>query len=209
MLRCSFSTIEEIHEQLAAGFRPYIAENVQIVQPLRFRDAVRWKQQDFEGEILFDLLAESRLSASPPLRGRPVVELSGTDAGGASAWVSWHEKWTKLSKDRSFTLESGNFGFYWGRPLQIDAMLFRAEWPNENCESKTSGHPHWQFDIQTSGLSIKRMHFAMGGWNSAKQFPACWRRFPNEKSELRAWAVATIQYARTQIIEYPPTGARG
>lgn len=207
MLQCKATEIKKYHTFLKGEFAPHLSDTCSIDRRPAERNSKKWEALGYEGFAIFQLWPETAVYSQNPQRYRsPVAQLAqvAVDAAERYWWVSWEEQWHKSRKDPHFCLRHAGLTFYRGRPMAVDQVLFRAEWPDETAALK-SGHPHWHVDLVESGLSISGIHLAMSGWSSGDgNFPACWQAYPTDCKDLLSWAGRTLEYVRSELIQYPP-----
>jgi hypothetical protein len=226
--------IKQLHTAMVKESNRLLETKV-CVNPSR-RD---WESLRPSKEITFELFPANFVDGETARRGRlgrPVTVLPlfrpGTDAA-PSYWVSWYEKWQKLTQP-GFTLLTASWTVYRGIRTQDKAQLVRADWDQlsnmpPNC---AAGQPHWHLDqpvivsndksndapssalremqplrvgapamvsLDAEGITVNHIHLAMGAWNPDSPHPQCWQRGARNWTEVRDWAIRTLEYLQGQF----------
>ena len=203
---CQVSAVHKFHQLLIQDVDAFLIGPLTVNATGDLRHS-EWSKKSARGDVVFEMTSDN--GAWVNLNHRTVTPIIptaspeiATDEGVRRVWVSWREKWFKHQGTLNLSLRSVGMAFYWGTSHAVPDTLFRAEWDQKDCVSRASdaGHPHWQF----SNTPSSRVHFGMAGWTCADTAPDCWQLFPSSDSVVREWARKTLEYAKSQLEQYPP-----
>jgi hypothetical protein len=223
-IRCAKSDVNKYHQALSASAAAALGAPFQI-RPVGFNGDWRkvGRGKKIPSRIGFSLVSGVVTSAAHRSQPDYVLKIPTLPSGETTLgwWLSWFEEWeTVTGASSEVTLRSASFGFFCGNryAAEPEELVFRAEWGPFNLgiiQNGNAAHPHWHAhheviceNAQGGGQSVVKLHgfhLPMGGWtHSAIEPAACWQFAPpkpDDPSILREWAVRTMGYFKTQMVE--------
>lgn len=183
----SASEIEAYHRRLVDALVEYSLFSQRTI--IRHNGASEWKSSKFHGSVDFDLWPVDSPTMARSDRGRelpilalgPLEELERKNlveihGNNNYCWISWHERWERLSlqspfqrrrgAEPKFMLSTVQWILFWGPPEGEIVQIARAEWDNARHirekmkehglfessrrhlaeDSDSAGQPHWHVD---------------------------------------------------------------
>jgi hypothetical protein len=157
--------------------------------------------------------AEAQLFLQPKVTeayedGRPLLKIRCHEEVGV--WGGWHSRWLNVGgKRQKFEWEflSASWRFLVGRDHDV-SLLLRAEWEQDGGKPGDAPQPHWhlhgelQFtrNLEQVFAQLRRLHLAMGGWESMISLP--WQRKASRFESVHDWTISVFLLARDELCKH-------